>query len=169
MQPYPTWPNMAYPTYQNPINPYQERLSQLPNNNYQPQMQYVPIQQQVNQQNQFLSGQIVDGIDAVKAKDVDMSGNPVWYPKSDGTEIYRKQLQADGKSQICVYRLMQPESRNKSEQLNTGINEETLNTLFEQLRQDIFEEISGIKDLVNKNNQQHMEESKPIQRGESQK
>ena len=45
---------------------------------------------------------------------------------------------------------MQPESQNKSEQLNTGINEETLNTLFEQLRQDIFEEISGIKDLVNK-------------------
>lgn len=167
MQPYPTWSNMTYPTYQNPINPYQERLSQLPNNNYQPQMQFVPIQQQMNQQNQFLSGQIVDGIDAVKAKDVDMTGNPVWYPKSDGTEIYRKQLQADGRSQICTYRLVRPETE-KSDVANGGITEESLNSLFEQFRQDIFEEISGIKELVNKNIQTHME-TKPMQRGGNQK
>lgn len=167
MQPYPTWPNMTYPTYQNPINPYQERLSQLPNNNYQPQMQFVPMQQQMNQQNQFLSGQIVDGIDAVKAKDVDMTGNPVWYPKSDGTEIYRKQLQSDGKSQICIYRLVKPESNN-SGSTQSGITEDTLNSLLEQFKQDIFEEISGIKDLVNKNIQSHTE-TKPMQRGGNQK
>lgn len=167
MQPYPTWSNMTYPTYQNPINPYQERLSQLPNNNYQPQMQFAPMQQQMNQQNLFLSGQIVDGIDAVKAKDVDMTGNPVWYPKSDGTEIYRKQLQADGRSQICIYRLVRPEADN-SDMPKGGITEDALNSLLEQFKQDIFEEIAGIKDLVNKNTQTHME-TKPMQRGGNQK
>ena len=95
------------------IQPYQDRLAQL-QNNYQQAMPYCQIQMQQLQpvpESPMLQGQMVDGIDTVKAKDVDMSGNPVYYPKTDGTEIYRKQLQSDGRSRIFVYRLVNPDEQ----------------------------------------------------------
>ena len=112
-------PYFAQPFQQ--IQPYQDRLAQL-QNSYQQAMPYgqAQIQQPIQQMPQvpqipMLQGQMVDGIDTVKAKDVDMSGNPVYYPKTDGTEVYRKQLQADGRSRIFTYRLVnegeQPESK----------------------------------------------------------
>lgn len=92
-------PYFAQPFQQ--IQPYQDRLAQL-QNSYQQAMPYgqAQIQQPIQQMPQvpqipMLQGQMVDGIDTVKAKDVDMSGNPVYYPKTDGTEVYRKQLQAE--------------------------------------------------------------------------
>lgn len=89
-------PYFAQPFQQ--IQSYQDRLAQL-QNSYQQAMPYgqTQIQQPMPQVPQIpmLQGQMVDGIDTVKAKDVDMSGNPVYYPKTDGTEIYRKQLQAE--------------------------------------------------------------------------
>jgi hypothetical protein len=108
-------PYFAQPFQQ--IQPYQDRLAQL-QNSYQQAMPYgqAQIQQPIQQMPQvpqipMLQGQMVDGIDTVKAKDVDMSGNPVYYPKTDGTEVYRKQLQADGRSRIFVYRLINPEEQ----------------------------------------------------------
>lgn len=89
---------------------------------------------------------MVDGIDTVKAKDVDMTGNPVYYPKTDGTEIYRKQLQADGKSQIFVYRIVKP--KNEQQQPKPEDKQVDIVAMFNQLRQDVCSEISGIKDLL---------------------
>jgi hypothetical protein len=87
---------------------------------------------------------MVDGIDTVKAKDVDMSGNPVYYPKTDGTEIYRKQLQSDGRSRIFVYRLVNSdEQQPKQEGKQIDIE-----AMFKQLHDDVCSEISGIKDLL---------------------
>lgn len=75
-------PYFAQPFQQ--IQPYQDRLAQL-QNSYQQAMPYgqAQIQQPMQQVPQIpmLQGQMVDGIDTVKAKDVDMSGNPVYYPK----------------------------------------------------------------------------------------
>jgi hypothetical protein len=132
------------------IQPYQDRLAQL-QNSYQQAMPYgqAQIQQPIQQMPQvpqipMLQGQMVDGIDTVKAKDVDMSGNPVYYPKTDGTEVYRKQLQADGRSRIFTYRLVnegeQPESNNT--------NQVDIVSLINQLRDDVHEEISEIKELL---------------------
>lgn len=132
------------------IQPYQDRLAQL-QNSYQQAMPYgqAQIQQPIQQMPQvtqipMLQGQMVDGIDTVKAKDVDMSGNPVYYPKTDGTEVYRKQLQADGRSRIFTYRLVnegeQPESNNT--------NQVDIVSLINQLRDDVHAEISEIKELL---------------------
>ena len=129
------------------IQPYQDRLAQL-QNSYQQAMPYgqAQIQQPMPQVPQIpmLQGQMVDGIDTVKAKDVDMSGNPVYYPKTDGTEVYRKQLQADGRSRIFTYRLVnegeQPESNNT--------NQVDIVSLINQLRDDVHAEISEIKELL---------------------
>ena len=133
------------PPYQQ-IQPYQDRLAQL-QNNYQQVMPQQPIQQPAPQMQQIpmLQGQMVDGIDTVKAKDVDMSGNPVYYPKTDGTEVYRKQLQADGRSRIFTYRLVS-DSEHQSE-TNNG-NQVDIVSLINQLRDDVHAEISEIKELL---------------------
>lgn len=138
----------TYPYYQAPVmaSPYQDRLAQL-QSNYQQAMLYAQLQQPTQQipQIPMLLGQMVDGIDTVKAKDVDMSGNPVYYPKTDGTEIYKKQLQADGKSRIFVYRLLNPDEQQQPKQEEKQID---IEAMFNQLRNDVCSEISEIKDLL---------------------
>lgn len=148
MQPYPTVQNYGYVNNpygypQQPI-PYQDRLAQL-QNQYN---QTIPYNQPVVQQPQQLSalnGQMVGSLDEVKGKDVDLSGNPTWYPKIDGTEVYRKQLQPDGTSKILTYTLSQDGMREQTKQI---VDADMLNALFEQFKQDLMTEISGIKDLV---------------------
>ena len=138
-------PYFAQPFQQ--IQPYQDRLAQL-QNSYQQAMPYgqAQIQQPMTQVPQIpmLQGQMVDGIDTVKAKDVDMSGNPVYYPKTDGTEIYRKQLQADGRSRIFVYRLINPEEQQQPKAEEKPID---IEAMFNQLRNDVCSEISEIKSM----------------------
>ena len=141
-------PYFAQPFQQ--IQPYQDRLAQL-QNSYQQAMPYgqAQIQQPIQQMPQvpqipMLQGQMVDGIDTVKAKDVDMSGNPVYYPKTDGTEIYRKQLQADGRSRIFVYRLINPEEQQQPKVEEKQID---IEAMFNQLRNDVCSEISEIKSM----------------------
>lgn len=138
-------PIMANAYQQTPIQSYQDRMTQL-QSNYQQLMPYTQIQQPVQQipQVPMIQGQMVDGIDTVKAKDVDMTGNPVYYPKTDGTEIYRKQLQADGRSQIFVYRL----ADNEQQQSKSEDKQVDIVAMFNQLRQDVCSEISGIKELL---------------------
>lgn len=137
---------------QTPVQLYQERLAQLQNN--QQVTPYVgQVQQPVAQIPQMaqipqipgLPGQMVDGIDTVKAKDVDMTGNPVYYPKTDGTEIYKKQLQADGRSRIFVYRLLNSDEQQQPKQEEKQID---IESMFNQLRNDVCSEISEIKDLL---------------------
>lgn len=142
-------PYFAQPFQQ--IQPYQDRLAQL-QNSYQQAIPYgqAQIQQPIQQMPQvpqipMLQGQMVDGIDTVKAKDVDMSGNPVYYPKTDGTEIYRKQLQADGRSRIFVYRLINPEEQQQSKVEEKPID---IEAMFNQLRNDVCSEISEIKSMM---------------------
>jgi hypothetical protein len=141
-------PYFAQPFQQ--IQPYQDRLTQL-QNNYQQAIPYgqAQLQQPIQQMPQvpqipMLQGQMVDGIDTVKAKDVDMSGNPVYYPKTDGTEIYRKQLQADGRSRIFVYRLINPEEQQQPKAEEKPID---IEAMFNQLRNDVCSEISEIKSM----------------------
>lgn len=124
------------------IQPYQDRLAQL-QSNYQQTMPYGQMQMQQMPQVPMIQGQMVDGVDTVKAKDVDMSGNPVYYPKTDGTEIYKKQLQADGRSRIFVYRLVNPDEQ-QSKQEEKRIDFEAM---FNQLRNDVCSEISEIKNM----------------------
>lgn len=119
----------------NPMAPYQERLNQM-------QAQYN--QQPMVQQNQMmaLSGEIVDSIDVVKAKNVDMSGQPTFYPKSDLSEVYVKRLMADGTSQIVTYKAAQPEESNPVE-AKTYVDVQTLNTMLGQMKSEILQSVDG--------------------------
>lgn len=168
MQPYPTIQNYGYGNnqygYQQPVNPYQDRLTQLQNQYNQSTPYNQPMIQQP-QQLSMLSGQMVGSLDEVKGKDVDLSGNPTWYPKVDGTEIYRKQLQPDGTSKILTYTLSQGGMQENAKQM---VDTDILNSLLGQLKQDLMTEISGIKNLV-ESSMSLTEESPKTQRGGNQK
>lgn len=119
----------------NPMAPYQDRLNQM-------QAQYN--QQSIIQQNQpiGLNGEIVDSIDVVKAKNVDMSGQPTFYPKSDLSEVYVKRLLADGTSQIVTYKAVQPEEINPVG-AKTYVDVQTLNTMLGQMKSEILQSVDG--------------------------
>ena len=137
MNPYYFQNNPAFQQQQmyNPMAPYQERLNQM-------QAQYN--QQPMVQQNQSMSlnGEIVDSIDVVKAKNVDMSGQPTFYPKSDLSEVYVKRLMADGTSQIVTYKAVQPEE-NKPDQAQQNVDIQTLNAMLGQLKAEILQGVGG--------------------------
>ena len=132
----PYFQNNPYqqPMY-NPMAPYQERLNQM-------QAQYN--QQPIVQQNQAMSlnGEIVDSIDVVKAKNVDMSGQPTFYPKSDLSEVYVKRLMADGTSQIVTYKAVQPEE-SKSVETKSYVDVQTLNAMLGQMKSEILQSVDG--------------------------
>lgn len=162
MNPYYFQNNQAFQQQQmyNPMAPYQDRLAQL-----QAQYNQQPPYNQMAQQSQTvgLNGEVVDSIDVVKAKNVDMSGNVTFYPKSDMTEIYTKQLQADGTSRIVTYRAIQPESESQKEQKQASVDMNTINGMFGQLRMDLLNEISDLKDLVN--SMSHTQATKNVRGG----
>ena len=137
MNPYYFQNNPAFQQQQmyNPMAPYQERLNQM-------QAQYN--QQPMVQQNQTmgLNGEIVDSIDVVKAKNVDMSGQPTFYPKSDLSEVYVKRLMADGTSQIVTYKAVQPEE-SKTVETKTYVDVQTLNAMLGQMKSEILQSVGG--------------------------
>lgn len=132
----PYFQNNPYqqPMY-NPMAPYQERLNQM-------QAQYN--QQPMVQQNQAMSlnGEIVDSIDVVKAKNVDMSGQPTFYPKSDLSEVYVKRLMADGTSQIVTYKAVQPEE-SKPVETKSYVDVQALNAMLGQMKSEILQSVGG--------------------------
>lgn len=146
MNPYYFQNNPAFQQQQmyNPMAPYQERLNQM-------QAQYN--QQPMVQQNQVMSlnGEIVDSIDVVKAKNVDMSGQPTFYPKSDLSEVYVKRLMADGTSQIITYKAVQPEE-SKPVETKPYVDVQTLNAMLGQMKSEILQSVddglSEIKQMI---------------------
>lgn len=166
MQPYPTFQNYGYGNnqygyQQQPVMPYQDRLAQL-QNQYNQSMPYNQPMIQQSQQMAVLNGQMVGSLDEVKGKDVDLSGNPTWYPKVDGTEVYRKQLQPDGTSKIITYTLSQDGMQEPVKQM---VDADMLNTLLGQLKQDLMTEISGIKDMFPTQMSETSEDSKTAKGG----
>lgn len=143
---------MSYPYgnpygYQQPMANYQpmDRLAQI-QQNYAQALPTNYQQSQISQQPMMgLNGEIVDSIDVVRAKNVDMSGAVVYYPKADMTEIFTKQLQPDGTSRILTYRISQDIPKEAAQQ---PVTPETLNEMFVQLRQDLLSEINGIKEMI---------------------
>lgn len=124
-----------YPFYQNGYN-YQP---QYPNYGYQAsQMTY----QQQNNTSQTIPCQMVDSFDTARAKDIDMSGTPRYYPNINGQEIYMKQLQADGTCPTIVYKrvVTEPPVQN----VQNDPHSETLDR--------VLVELEAIKALISKSN-----------------
>ena len=76
-------------------NPYMERMAQL----QQFQQSLQPQQQQIG-----ITGKVVESIDMVKATDIPMNGETVYFPKADGTEIYTKRWLPNGTTEVIAYK-----------------------------------------------------------------
>lgn len=129
-------------------NPYMQNPYQIQNqfqNQYQYQQPMQTMQSVPMPNTQQLNGQIVDSIEAVRAKDVDLSGNPVYYPNANGTEIYKKQLMMDGTSKITVYKLS---DISDPAPVNDSANIEQLKQSIESLRTDVMAEIKRFSDML---------------------
>jgi len=133
-------------SYQQPMMNYQpmDRLQQL-QQNYQNTIPQYQQPQMAQQQMYGLNGEIVDGIDVVKAKNVSMDGSIVYYPQSNGEAIFTKQLQPDGTSRILTYRISQEMPKETAQQ---PMSQDVLNEMFGQLRSDLLSEINGIKEML---------------------
>lgn len=132
------------PTYAQPqygqINPYPDRLAQL--QAQQQQLNQSQYGQQIPAQQMGLSGEIVDSIDVVKAKNVDMSGNVTYYPKADLSEIFTKQLMPDGTSKIVTYRAMQSDQNEQRERdVPQYATVQNINDMFAQFKNDLMQNI----------------------------
>ena len=160
VNPYYFQNNPAYPPAQyGQINPYPDRLAQL--QAQQQQFNQSQYGQQMPVQPIGLNGEVVDSIDVVKAKNVDMSGNVTFYPKADLSEIYTKQLQLDGTSRIVTYRAVQPETAAQKDRKSDS--DVDVVGMFGQLKTDLLQEISDLKDMVNQISQ--MNQNQKSQRG----
>ena len=147
------------------INPYPDRLAQLQAQQQQfNQSQYNP---QIQGQPMGLNGEIVDGIDVVRAKNVDMSGNVTFYPKADLSEIFTKQLMPDGTSKIVTYRAMQSD-QNEQRDVPQYATVQNINDMFAQFKNDLMQNIldnfTDIKQMLSQT-----EPQQKAQRGGSQK
>lgn len=145
---------MYSPNYQNPYNQY--------NYGYQPQYNYNPyMQQQVvpqvqsqtqaqtntNTQNNtqsVLQGWYVDSYDVTKAINADMSGGAMYFPSTDGKEIYKKQLDINtGKSVTYVYKL---EDNIDSEPKELDLS--PFQNYVDNLKDDLSDMITELKDMI---------------------
>lgn len=138
---------MTYPYYQNPY------MNNYGNQYYQPQQMQQPVQQpqpQVNQQpiQQFikpisLQGKSVDNIEVVKATDIPLDGSVSYFPLVDGSAIVTKQLNANGTSQMIVYK---PVEGNEEVEFPKYITEKDLDEKLKDLQSnDYTTEIKTIK------------------------
>ena len=137
MQPYPN-PNY-YTQYQQPqFNPYLQRMENL-----------QQFQQTINPapQNQYMSiGKVVESMDMVKVADIPMDGQPYYFPKADGSEIYSKQFMPNGQTRILTFKpLLESEPNNLS-------NEEEKSKLgaFFEVLEGIQEDIKTLSEKVDK-------------------
>lgn len=130
----------TYPSYQG--NPYANNMyNGLPQSTIQQlnanQMQAIqgnqqPIQQQVPVEQNL---QYVDSIDVVKSTNARLDGQSVFFPKTDGSEIYCKKLNPQtGAGIIMTYRLVDD---NQTVQSDMEVNQIT--TMISSLKNDIGE------------------------------
>ena len=115
-------------------NPYMERMANL--QQYQQSLQ--PQQQVIG-----ITGKVVESIDMVRATDIPMNGETVYYPKADGTEIYTKRWLPNGTTEVIAYK---PVLNTQEEQVtNTiGIDEKLITSHFKGYMDEVIKRLDGI-------------------------
>nr|DAH21127.1 MAG TPA: hypothetical protein [Caudoviricetes sp.]DAV24611.1 MAG TPA: hypothetical protein [Caudoviricetes sp.] len=82
-------------------------------------MQQEPVQQSAPQPQ--IGCEIVGDYETVKAAQISLDGQPKYYPLSDGSAVYRKQLMADGTSKIFKYALVTDDAAKQAVSTDTAL------------------------------------------------
>ena len=125
------------------------------NNQMRPQVdqlypQYTPTNNLYTQPQQFnqsvLQGKTVESIDVVRAIEGPIDGSISYYPLTDGTAIVSKQLQADGKTKVTIYKPVEPEDAQPEIKYVTAEElEEALKKIEVPSVKEIKEELKNLK------------------------
>ena len=141
------YPQMYYPQYQQPYNPYMQRMENL--------QQFQQAINQPMQNNPNLSpglnmlaslGKVVESMDMVKVADIPMDGNMYYFPKADGSEIYSKQFMPNGQTRILTFK---PSLESEPDNVSTEIEKSKFDTLNEFLV-GIQNEVRSLSDKIDK-------------------
>ena len=124
------------------------------NNGTRPQMeqsypQYIPTTNLYAPQQftpSMLLGKTVESIDVAKITEGPIDGSIGYYPLTDGSAIVSKQLQADGKTKITIYKPVEPEEPQVEAKYITAQElEEALKNNEVQSVKEIKEELKTLK------------------------
>lgn len=117
---YPYGSYVGNQTYSQQL-PYHQQVGMQMQNNLQ-------SQQSTNQQkqsNNYIQCEYVDSIDVVKGQNCDMTGRPILYMKTDGSEIYRKQLNpSTGSGDLYIYHVQNNNIEHSEPSEKTNFNED---------------------------------------------
>lgn len=140
------------PSYGNGFNALQNLNNGLPqstiqqmNNQMQNATNLFSMNNQSVAQNTDSNFQYVDSKDVVKAINARLDGQPTYYPKTDGSEIYCKKLNLKtGEGVTSTYKLIEDSTTSYPQQI---YDDSKISAMIAQLSNDINE----IKDLVLEN------------------
>lgn len=136
--------------FNQPYYGYQGQPLNMNYNTYTPMQQYIPQQfmpqNQPRTQDNTIPCEYVDNLEVVNAKNCDFTGKPMLYMKTDGTEIYRKQLDIKtGKSTTYLYKLQEDINGKLT---NNALDLDGLNSQIESLRNEFSHSITDLKQIV---------------------
>lgn len=145
MQPYPN-PNY-FTQYQQPqFNPYLQRMENL-----------QQFQQTLQPTNQIPAiGKVVESMDIVKVTDIPMDGQPYYFPKADGSEIYSKQFMPNGQTRILTFKPITEDNPNNLPLDEEKLKFDTFNAFLEGIQADI-KTLSDKVDKISKPNRSKKE------------
>lgn len=114
--------------YQQPqFNPYLQRMENL-----------QQFQQTLQPTNQIPAiGKVVESMDMVKVTDIPMDGQPYYFPKADGTEIYSKQFMPNGQTRILTFKPITDDNPNNLPLDEEKLKFDTFNAFLEGIQADI--------------------------------
>ena len=135
-----------YPNYfptQQPYNPYGQQYMPNPYMERMANLQQYQQSLQPQQQVVGITGKVVESIDMVRATDIPMNGETVYFPKADGTEIYTKRWLPNGTTEVIAYK---PVLNTQEEQVtNTiGIDEKLITSHFKGYMDEVIKRLDGI-------------------------
>lgn len=137
-----------YGNYMQPqqqYNPYMQRMENL--QQFQQAIQQPVVPTQMSGANQFQPlGKMVESMDMVKVADIPMDGNMYYFPKADGTEIYSKQFMPNGQTRILTFKPVL-----EDEPDNLSVKQEKFNiSAFSEVLEGIQNEIRLINEKIDK-------------------
>lgn len=135
-------------TYQNP--------TQMPSNEQFTQQVQTPIQTYNQPIRQGLQGEMVESLDVVRVLPYPLNGSRSYFPSTDGTKIFTKQLQDDGNVKICTYNLQKSNENDNENDIESPkyATVEDIEKIFSKLDfkdfEQLKEDISEIKKTLKK-------------------
>lgn len=142
MNPY----NPYYFHTQNYMNTQSNRMNPI-EQQYQPyQNPYIPNitnnQPMMNNNQVYLQGRMVESREVVTVIDAPLDGSVIYFPQTDGTAIYTKQLQRDGTSKTVVYKLVDDNNSTPQTKQEEFVSKEDINKIYSEIKTSLEEKIN---------------------------